>query len=156
MLKRSFLVVVSAFIAISGCQPTRSFNGYVPDQVQPAEIEPGVDTRSSVLARLGSPSTTSTFNPDLWFYMSSTQQTLTYHHPKVVQRSIVAIQFDDSDQVADVLTYDLEDGKVIDFVSRETPARGRQLGILEQLFGTIGRLPSQLPGSERGPGQDQP
>ena len=88
--------------------------------------------------------------------MSSTQQTLTYHHPKVVQRSIVAIQFDDSDQVADVLTYDLEDGKVIDFVSRETPTRGRQLGILEQLFGTIGRLPSQLPGSERGPGQDQP
>lgn len=156
MTKRSILVVVSAFIALGACQPTRSFNGYVPDQVEPAEIEPGVDTRSSVLARLGSPSTQSVFNPNLWFYMSSTHQTLTYHHPKVVNRSIVAIQFDDMDQVSEVLTYDLEDGEVIDFVSRETPTRGRELGILEQLFGTIGRLPSQLPGSEQGPGQNRP
>ena len=86
------------------------------------------------------------------FYMSSTHQTLTYHYPQVVNRSIVAIKFDERDQVSDVLTYDIEDGKVVDYIARETPTRGRELGILEQLFGTIGRLPTQLPGQENGPG----
>jgi hypothetical protein len=38
---------------------------------------------------------------------------------------------------------------VVDYNSRVTPTRGRELGILEQLFGTIGRLPQQLPGQER-------
>ena len=152
MFKRSILVVISALTALGACQATRNYNGYVPDQVKPVDIEPGTDTRSTVLARLGSPSTTSLFNPNLWIYMSATRETMSYHRPDIIQRSIVAIQFDESDQVQDVLTYDLDDGRVVNYVSRVTPTRGRELGILEQLFGTIGRLPSQLPG-ENGPGE---
>lgn len=153
MAMRIFLTSCAALVAISACQPTRNFHGYVPDQVQPIDIQPSVDTRSTVLARLGSPSTTSVFDDSLWVYMSATREQLTYHRPKVIYRNVVAIQFDENDQVSDVLTYDLTDGKVIEFVSRETPTRGRELGILEQLFGTIGRLPQQLPGQERAPGQ---
>ena len=53
------------------------------------------------------------------------------------------------DQVSDVLTYDIEDGQVVDYVARETPTRGRELGILEQLFGTIGRLPDAAAGVKK-------
>lgn len=157
MALRGFFLIgaVAALTAVSGCQATRHVHGYVPDQVQPAEIEPGIDTRSTVLSRLGSPSTTSMFEDDLWVYMSATRQTLSYHRPKVTQRKIVAIQFDENDQVNDVLTYDMDAGQVVNFVSRETPTRGRELGILEQLFGTIGRLPTQLPGQDQGPGQQR-
>lgn len=155
MVKFKIIIACAAILALNACQASRNFHGYLPDQVQPSEIEPSVDTRSTVIARLGSPSTTSIFDDNLWVYMSSTQEQLTYHRAKVVRRNIVAIQFDEQDQVTDVLTYDLSDGKVIDYVSRETPTRGRQLGILEQLFGTIG---AGLPGGigqqqERGPGQ---
>ncbi len=154
MVKFKILTACAAILALNACQASRNFHGYLPDQVSPAAIEPSVDTRSTVIARLGSPSTTSVFDDDLWVYMSATREQLTYHKAKVVRRNIVAIQFDDADQVTDVLTYDLEAGKVVDYVSRETPTRGRQLGILEQLFGTIG---AGLPGglgdeSQRGPG----
>ncbi len=152
MPMRRFFIASVALMALSACQATRSVQGYVPDQVQPATIEPGVDTRSTVLARLGSPSTTSIFDDGLWVYMTSTRETLSYHRPKTIARNVVAIKFDDADQVDEVLTYDIEAGRVIDYVSRETPTRGRELGVLEQLFGTIGRLPNQLPGSERTPG----
>ena len=153
MIARSLIVAGAAFLTLEACTASRSLNGYRPDQVQPTEIDPGSDTRSTVLARLGSPSTTSLFDDNLWIYMSATRESLSYHYPKVINRSVVAIKFDETDQVVDVLTYDLEDGKVVDYVSRETPTRGRELGILEQLFGTVGRLPNQLPGQERGPGQ---
>lgn len=145
-----------AIASAAGCRATRDFHGYVPDQALPTDVEPTVDTRSTVLARLGSPSTTSVFDDNLWVYMSSTRENKAFYYPKVVSREIVAIQFDENDVVSDVLTYDLEDGRVIDYASRVTPTRGRELSILEQLFGSIGNIPNQIPGQQerqRQPGE---
>lgn len=154
-LRRIALAGLAA-AALSGCAATRDFHGYVPDQALPGDVQPSVDTRSTVLARLGTPSTSSVFDDKLWVYMSSTRELLTFYYPKVVQREIVAIQFDDEDVVSDVLVYDVSDGRVVDYNSRVTPTRGRELGILEQLFGTLGSLRNQLPGQEddrRQPGE---
>ena len=55
-----------------------------------------------------------------------------------------------------VNTYTLKDGKVIAFNNRETPTRGREMTILEQLLGSVGRgglLPQEdqgVPGSRPG------
>ncbi len=155
-MKFSLAVALALAIATSaGCRATRDFHGYVPDQALPTDVEPAIDTRSTVLARLGSPSTTSVFDNGLWVYMSSTRENKAFFYPKVVAREIVAIQFDENDVVSDVLTYDLNDGRVIDYSSRVTPTRGRELSILEQLFGSIGNV-NQLPGQreqQRQPGE---
>jgi outer membrane protein assembly factor BamE (lipoprotein component of BamABCDE complex) len=140
---------------LAGCSATRDFHGYAADQALPEDVQPNVDTRSTVLARLGTPSTTSIFDDKLWVYMSSTRELLTFYYPKVVQRQVTAIQFDEDDVVSDVLIYDVNDGRVLAYNSRVTPTRGRELGILEQLFGTLGSLRNQLPGQEqqRQPGE---
>jgi outer membrane protein assembly factor BamE (lipoprotein component of BamABCDE complex) len=154
-LRRLALAGIAATM-MAGCAATRDFHGYVPDQALATDVQPAVDTRSTVLARLGTPSTTSIFNDDLWVYMSSTRELLTFYYPKVVAREIVAIQFDEDDVVSDVLVYDVNDGRTLAYNSRVTPTRGRELGILEQLFGTIGNLRNQLPGQEeerRQPGE---
>ena len=158
-ISRLALAGIAAAI-VTGCTATRDFHGYVPDQAFPEDVKPEVDTRSTVLARLGTPSTTSMFDSTttamsppgkekLWVYMSSTRELLTFYYPKVVQRSIIAIQFDPDDVVSDVLIYDVDDGRVIDYSSRVTPTRGRELSVLEQLFGTIGSLRNQLPGQRQ-------
>lgn len=158
LLGRLALAGIAAAI-VTGCTATRDFHGYVPDQAFPEDVKPEVDTRSTVLARLGTPSTTSLFDETtkamaapgkekLWVYMSSTRELLTFYYPKVVQRSIIAIQFDPDDVVSDVLIYDVDDGRVVDYSSRVTPTRGRELTILEQLLGSIGSLRNSLPGME--------
>lgn len=146
-LRRIALAGLAAAL-VAGCAATRDFHGYVPDQALPTDVQPTVDTRSTVLARLGTPSTTSIFNDKLWVYMSSTRELLTFYYPKTVAREIVAIQFDEDDVVSDVLVYDVNDGRVLQYNSRVTPTRGRELGILEQLFGTIGNLRNQIPGQD--------
>jgi outer membrane protein assembly factor BamE (lipoprotein component of BamABCDE complex) len=154
-LRRLALAGIAAAL-MAGCAATRDFHGYVPDQALATDVQPAVDTRTTVLARLGTPSTTSIFNDDLWVYMSSTRELLTFYYPKVVAREIVAIQFDEDDVVSDVLVYDVNDGRTLAYNSRVTPTRGRELGILEQLFGTIGSLRNQLPGQDeerRQPGE---
>jgi outer membrane protein assembly factor BamE (lipoprotein component of BamABCDE complex) len=140
----SICIAAMGAAALSGCTATRDFHGYVPDQALPGDVQPTVDTRSTVLARLGTPSTTSIFDDKLWVYMSSTRELLTFYYPKVVQREIVAIQFDEDDVVSDVLVYDVDDGRTMSYSSRTTPTRGRELGIIEQLFGTLGAM-GQLP-----------
>ena len=42
--------------------------------------------------------------------------------------------------VEELLEYDVEDGRVLTYASRETPTLGRQLTFLEQLLGSIGNV----------------
>lgn len=154
-MRRLAIALAAASMLAAGCAASREFHGYVPDQALPTDVQPNVDTRTTVLARLGSPSTTSIFDDKLWVYMSSTRENLAFYYPKVVQREIVAVQFDDQDVVSDVLVYDLKAGRTISYNSKVTPTRGRELGIVEQLFGTIGKLPQGLPGQSK-PGDNQP
>ncbi len=150
MLRLAFLIVAMT-AALGACTASRDFQGYIADEAKPADIQPDKDTRSTVLAQLGSPSTSSLFDENTWFYMSTTRERFAFYRPKVVTRQTVAIRFDESDTVAEVLEYDAKDGRVIRYASRETPTRGRQLGLLEQIFGNVGAV--RLPNSEeRTPG----
>lgn len=155
----ALLAIISSF-GLSACNPTLRTHGYVPTEAdKPQEIEPGADTKATVLARLGNPSTTGTFETEVWYYMSSVRQRLAYLRPITEERQITAIVFNEDGQVNAVAEYGLEDGRVVNFVGRETPTRGRELSVLEQIFGTIGRLPtdtltrdSNQPGGGGGPG----
>lgn len=144
MARRTLLAatLVATSAATSACvTPVRDYHGYVVDEVAPSEIEPGVDNRSTVLARLGTPSTKSVFDENTWFYITDIQQRVAFYRPKTAERRVTAIRFGEDDLVAEVLEYDRADGKVIQYASRETPTRGRELGLWEQLFGTIGANP---------------
>ena len=134
-----------AILPLTAClSPARDFHGYIADEVQPFEIKPGEDTRSTVLAQLGSPSSESLFDNNTWFYFSDVQERFAFYKPTVVERSVVAIRFGEDDAVEEVVRYDASAGQIINYASRETPTRGRELGFWEQIFGTVGamRLPN--------------
>jgi outer membrane protein assembly factor BamE (lipoprotein component of BamABCDE complex) len=137
-------LMLAAFIgagaAVSACAPVTARQGFQVQDSQPREVKVGEDTKSSVLAKLGSPSLVSTFQPNIWYYISQTAETYTYHKPKVSSRDVVVITFDKgSDQVTNVDTLALKDGKHLAFNKRETPTRGREMTVLEQLLGNVGR-----------------
>lgn len=145
---------------LSACAPIVSYSGFQAIESDPKDVTVGTDTKSTVRARLGSPSTTSTFDPDVWFYMNQSKQRVAFRRPQVTARSITAIVFDkDTEQVKSVSNYTLKDGKVIAYNGRETPTRGREMTVLEQLLGTVGAtgmmpaddetLPGNRPGDRR-------
>jgi outer membrane protein assembly factor BamE (lipoprotein component of BamABCDE complex) len=136
-----------AALTLSACiSPARDFHGYIADEIQPIDIKPGEDTRSTVLAQLGSPSTEGLFDTNTWFYYSDIQERFAFYRPKVVDRSIVAIRFSEDDAVDEVVKYDVTAGEIVSYASRETPTRGRELGFWEQIFGTVGAV--RLPNSD--------
>ena len=157
---RAALIALAGFglcAAVSACAPLRQVNGYQAIDHKPQDIKVGVDTRSTVLDALGSPSAVSTFDPNVWFYISQNMNQIGYHQPHVTKRSVVAITFNkESEQVTAVNDYSLKDGKIIAYEGRETPTRGREMSIVEQLLGNVGRggvLPQQDPTPGSRPGQ---
>lgn len=151
-------VVAAALLGSAvACAPVVGQNGFQAIDAKPMDIVAGTDTKATVLARLGSPSTTSTFEKDqVWYYISQITEKYTFRRPEVTQRSVTEITFTEgSDQVADVRTLTLADGQAVGMDGRETPTRGRRLTVLEQLLGNVGR--GQLPRTEEDvPGQRRP
>jgi outer membrane protein assembly factor BamE (lipoprotein component of BamABCDE complex) len=145
---------------LSACAPIQSYSGFQTIESDPKDVKVGTDTKSTVRGRLGSPSATSTFDNNTWFYMNQLKSRVAFQRPTIVQRNVIAISFDkESEVVKSVDSFTLKDGKVIAYNGRETPTRGRELTILEQILGNVGRgsvlnnaddqVPGNRPGDQR-------
>jgi outer membrane protein assembly factor BamE (lipoprotein component of BamABCDE complex) len=101
-------------------------HGYVLDQRALEQVKAGVSAEQ-VLTILGTPSTTSTVGGDAWYYITQkTSRTVQFMAPSVTDQRVVAVYFNKSKRVERVANYGMEDGKVIDFVSRTTPTSGQE------------------------------
>jgi outer membrane protein assembly factor BamE (lipoprotein component of BamABCDE complex) len=142
---------VLACVAISGCAAEIHQRGNLPTEEKLAQVRPGI-SREQVQSILGSPSTSATFTDLSWYYIGQKVEDYAFYRPKVIDRQVVVIQFDNDGLVSEVKTLDKEDGKEIEMVERTTPTVGRDFSIMQQIFGNLGRTPS-LPGSGGSPGQ---
>ena len=132
------LAIIGA--AASGCAANIAHRGYLAKPGTFDQVRRGM-AKSEVVALLGSPSTTASVNVqgDSYYYISSTTEQKAFLKAKEIDRQVIAIRFDQNDQVDSFGQYGLEDGKIVDINSRKTPTKGRELTILQQIFGNIGR-----------------
>jgi len=148
------LAAVGLAASVAACAPIRVTSGYQAIEHQPKDMKVGMDTKSTVLDQLGSPSAQSTFDPNIWYYVSQASAEVGYHKPHITKRSVVAITFDkDSEKVTKIDVLSLKNSQQLAYSNRETPTRGRELSAIEQLLGNVGRG-SMLPNDQdQGPGQ---
>jgi outer membrane protein assembly factor BamE (lipoprotein component of BamABCDE complex) len=137
-----------ALATLGACTPVIDRRGFLADESQKTDFTTGVDTKETVLTRMGNPSQTGVFDEQTWYYISYIQNQTAFYRPRTTERTITAISFDDTDKVAGVRTFGLQDGRVISYDTRRTPTRGREVTFLEQIFGSVGRAPIQLPGAD--------
>lgn len=137
---RRTVFALALAVSLAACTTVVNVRGYVPDEDALAKITPQQTRRAEVETTLGSPSTVSPFNDKVWYYMNETTEQLAFFDPKVLERKIIAIVFDDKNVVEDVVTYTDADGQDVQIVSRTTPTAGNEVTILQQLFGNIGRF----------------
>lgn len=142
LLRLSAAAVLALTAAGAACSPVQTYNGFRPDRndVVIPDPQPGVDTRETVRQRFGSPSTTAVFDQTVWYYVSSVQERVAFYNPRTTQRSVMVVRFD-GDTVAAVEKFGLERGRVVAYAEEETPTRGRELSVIEQLLGNVGQTP---------------
>ncbi|MXU65503.1 outer membrane protein assembly factor BamE [Oceanomicrobium pacificus] len=130
---------------LAGCAPTSQVHGFVPDRSLLQSLIIGVDTIESVETEIGRPSSAGILGDRSWYYVETRMEQYTYNAPRVVDRRVVEITFDQAGVIRGINEYGLEDGRIINLTTRTTEARGTESNILGEIFGNIGNIdPSQL------------
>lgn len=151
------LIAVAAAAALAGCEETYTNHGFAPQVADLETVSAGGDTRGSVLRKLGQPSAISSFDNNFWIYEASRVEKYAFYAPKVIERTVVAVNFDDQGLVSNVARYGVEDGQIVNLTTRRTPTYGRELTVIQQIFGNLGRFnaeqvvqPGRTPGRPGG------
>lgn len=153
---------LAAVLVVSGCNAAQVMtHGAVISQDQ-IDLIPVGSSRDQVLLALGTPSTTGSFDNEVFYYISQKRQkNYAYQKSRIVDQRVIAVYFDETATVARVADYGMQDGRVFDFISRTTPTGGRDLTFLGQILQSGGSKSAPInplgSGSERGmqgiPGQ---
>ena len=150
LLRNAAIAVTLSASVLAACQGPSEvlYQGYVVDQ-ETLALAPVGSSREQVLLSLGTPSTTATFDGEVFYYISQKRsRAVAFQKLRVVDQSVLAIYFDKDGVVARRANYTLQDGKVFDTISRVTPTGGRELTFLQQvLSGGAGGAARSLFGS---------
>jgi outer membrane protein assembly factor BamE (lipoprotein component of BamABCDE complex) len=127
-------------LALGACTATVDTRGNIAEADRLRQIRPGVSTRDDVMALLGTPSSTGTFDPGTWYYIGQRTEKTAFFRPDVVERKVVVVRFDPQGTVRELNQLDAGDGMEVALVDRKTPTAGKELGMVEQILGNVGRF----------------
>ncbi|MCW5733879.1 MAG: outer membrane protein assembly factor BamE [Enhydrobacter sp.] len=127
-------------LAVAGCESIVDQRGFAatPGSVEKLEIE--TQSREDVVRLIGSPSTVATFNPNVWYYIAQKQEYYAFFKPAMLQQDVMQLNFNDAGRLASIKKYELADSRDIEMVSRITPTAGKEITVLEQIMGNVGRF----------------
>lgn len=144
----SIKILAGIALLTAGCAGRIDSHGDRLEADRLAQIRPGVQTREDVEQILGSPSSTSVFGEESWYYISDLVETRSIFDREIKDRQVVTVRFNDG-VVRQVDAFGLERGKEVEVVERETPSFGESVTILNQLMGNLGRFNNAGMGQQR-------
>ncbi|MEZ5797086.1 MAG: outer membrane protein assembly factor BamE [Paracoccaceae bacterium] len=133
-------LIGAACLTVAACATVYRNHGYVPDEIDLAAVEVGVDTRDTVAEKIGRPSAEGLLNDDGWFYVQSRFEHQGPRAPKEVDRQVLAVTFNQAGQVDNIGRYGLEDGRVVEISRRVTETNIKGIGFIRQLLANFGRI----------------
>jgi outer membrane protein assembly factor BamE (lipoprotein component of BamABCDE complex) len=123
---------------LAGCTPMVTKHGHLFQETDIQQIQPGLN-QDQVKMALGTPDTSSPVGAGTaFYYISSTSKQQAFTTETEVDRRVLAVYFTPLGTVERVAHYGMKDGKVFDFVKRETPSHAQDEGLVKKLFRNLG------------------
>lgn len=134
-----FFLILACVPCVAACSPVKAKRGNFIEDYQMVEIKEGESTRSDVLRIMGSPTTVSTFNQNVWYYLGQNTEKRGILDPQVVDQRVVAVVFNGEGVVERI--QNVENGREdIPIARNKTPTHGNDLTFTQQLLGNLGRF----------------
>jgi outer membrane protein assembly factor BamE (lipoprotein component of BamABCDE complex) len=127
-------------VSLAACEARVELRGNDPLDSRMEQIEIDRSTQRDVVQLIGTPSTVSTFDPRIWYYMSQVKESWAFYTPEVVEHQVLAFHFDDAGVLREIKEYDKDSLREVAYREKETPTSGRTMSIVEQLFGNFGKI----------------
>ncbi|MCB9989252.1 MAG: outer membrane protein assembly factor BamE [Rhodospirillales bacterium] len=133
---------VSLSLLGSACTPTNHIRGNIVEDFRLAEVKPGIDTRSDVLRKLGSPTTKAPFDENVWYYIGQETQKRGILDEDIQKERIVMATFDQEGTLASI--EELDNNRLdLPYEREKTPTTGNEVTAVQQFFGNVGRFNKQ-------------
>ena len=139
---KTTLLILSTCLLINACTPVVAQRGNMLEDYQMEEVKAGTSTRSDVLRNFGSPTTKSTFDSNVWYYIGQETEKKGILDPKVVKERVVLVAFNDEGIVETVQDVDRERMN-IPYERSKTPTHGNDITIMQEFFGNLGKFNPQ-------------
>lgn len=130
-----FLALV--ILSLCACSSTIDYRGKLPEPEDLAKIQVGTATEEDVMSAIGSPTSTSQFGPQKWFYVYKKTATTSFFKPEIEEESLTIVSFENG-KVSNI-EQRAPNGEIIDHVKHTTPTVGNDRPILKQVFSNFGR-----------------
>lgn len=149
--KATWIFAILMALGLAACTPIIRNHGYVPFPEDLSEISVGVDTRETVIEKVGRPGAGGVLEDRGFYYVGYRIQQFGPFKPREIDRKVLAITFSSSGVVRNIVLYGLEDGRVVALNKRVTDGVFEERTFLRQLLGNIGRVgPGIAPGAVDG------
>jgi outer membrane protein assembly factor BamE (lipoprotein component of BamABCDE complex) len=131
--------VTGIVVMLAACSPTIEHRGYIAKPGAFNQISSGM-SKLEVEGVLGSPSTRASvkYKGDSYYYITSITESRAFLTPAETDREVIAIRFNEQDQVESFAQYGLQDGRIIDVNTRQTLVAGEDTSFLKKLFRGVG------------------
>ena len=134
------LLISSITLLLASCTPIVDTRGHSGEDVDVSQITIGQSKREDVQALLGSPTSTSNFGDEIWYYITQKQSRVGVFAPDVSEQRVTAITFGADTVVSDISAYKKEDGQNVQGVGKTAPTEGHSVTFIEQMLGNFGRF----------------
>ena len=138
-IRKFFSMFVLASILLCGCVSKNITRGYPEDEAIVTKLKTGVTTREAAVELLGDPSTKSTFNPNVWYYISTQLKSVGFSRAEVVRERVMQLSFK-GDVLQEVTFFDNLTKKQITFHRGQSLTNGDDSGVLKDFFRNFGRF----------------
>lgn len=133
-------IALVVLLGTTGCTVMTRNHGFMPKEEVVATVEPGSDTRETVIEKLGPPAAGGMLQDGGLYYVSYSFKEFGAFTPKETDRQVLAITFDDRGIVRNIERFGAEQGRVVSLSRRVTDNGVRDNLLLRQILGSIGRV----------------
>ena len=137
------LKMVLLALLLGGCSTINKTSGYMPSDEQVSRLVVGETTADQVRKGLGDPFSL-TSEPQLtWIYLKQKSETFAFLKPRITERQVLSVSFDDTLFVKEIRFYDQDDYTNLQFSREVVASEGRKITFWQQMFGNLGNFSSE-------------
>ncbi|MFN7038120.1 MAG: outer membrane protein assembly factor BamE [Alphaproteobacteria bacterium] len=127
-------------LVLTACVKNNKTKGFYFVKSNFALVKEQINNKQDALNILGSPSSVSSFGGETWYYISSKEESVAFFNPKLIEQYVIALKFDNNDNLSDIKQYDLKDGVEIEFKEDFTHTGGDKRGVIKNMINNMGRF----------------
>jgi outer membrane protein assembly factor BamE (lipoprotein component of BamABCDE complex) len=139
MLKKILSICV-VLIALSSCVQNVYKHGSEESLDAFLDLKKKKVSKILVTDEVGYPSVVSTFNENIWYYISTTTKRVSFFKPQVIESRVVQVNFSKKGVVSDIKLYAMDKKRQLKFNSDKTIVKGDDAGLFKDFLYNFARF----------------